>query len=121
MENQEFNLRVSRLAGEITQLAALITLETEMRVYVRFSANVNQIEVAIHPNGYTELYGEEEIRNGLYLDTISWNNNDVSKQKTIKKLMKIKWYLINILKEKKIDYGIIDYSIETVEYKRYVI
>lgn len=119
----EFYLKVSRLSGEIMQLGTLLTLSTEFFVKVEFSAHVEWMTVGIYEkyDDYTEK--ENGIESGFISLSIDEYRNDTPerKQKTIARLMRIKRMLINILKEKQIDYGKLDYTIQSVEYKQYVI
>ncbi|MFJ5713158.1 hypothetical protein [Neobacillus sp. NPDC093127] len=124
----DYILKASRLIGEIQQLAVLVHLQTEMGCEIRFSSHVAQVTFHMAPtkeifkNRYHDVSPEELIHSEFYIDVTEYRNNDeLKKQKTLTKLLKIKRLLINSLKEKGIDYGKLDYTIETVEYKRYVI
>ncbi|MGI8351718.1 hypothetical protein NiCM35_18345 [Niallia circulans] len=122
----DYYLKASRLIGEIQQLAVLIHLQTEMGCEVRFHSHVEEFEFYFAPNKemfvkrYGELPPEQLIVTEFYVG-LNWNETGLKQQKTLKKLMRIKRMLVNSLKEKNIDYGKLDYTIETIEYKQYVI
>lgn len=124
----DYILKASRLIGEIQQLAVLVHMQTENACEVRFNANVNQVEFYFAPtkeifeNRFKEIPPEQLIHTEFYISiTKNWNNNASKQQNTLKKLLKIKRMLIDALKGNGIDYGTLDYTIETIEYKRYVI
>lgn len=122
----DYYLKASRLIGEIQQLAVLVHLQTEMGCELRFASHVDLVEFHFAPNEemfakrFGELPPEQLIVTEFYVG-LDWNDTELKQQKTLKKLMKIKRMLVNSLKEKCIDYGKLDYTIETIEYKQYVI
>jgi hypothetical protein len=122
----DYYLKASRLIGEIQQLAVLVHIQTEMGCEVRFHSNVSEFKFYFAPtkeifkNRFGELPPEQLIETGVYVG-LDWNGTELKQQKTLKKLMRIKRLLVNSLKEKNIDYGKLDYTIETIEYKQYVI
>lgn len=119
----DYILKASRLIGEIQQLAVLVHMQTELACEFNFSSNVSCVEFTLAPNKkifknrFEQIVPEEIIQSRFYTD----DNTESKQQNTLKKLFKVKRLLIGVLKEKKIDYGTLDYTIETVEYKRYVI
>ncbi|EKN67842.1 hypothetical protein P9E76_01720 [Schinkia azotoformans] len=120
----DFNLTVSRLIGEIQQLGTMITLCTEMIVEVEFRPHVKWTTVRIYKDDESFKKKIDGVESGfIYVSTEEkyFNDTPEKQQFTIKRLMKIKRQLINILKEKQINYGKLDYTIKTVEYKQYVI
>ncbi|MER2057334.1 MAG: hypothetical protein ABTA16_00840 [Niallia sp.] len=122
----DYILKTSRLIGEIQQLAVLIHLQTEMGCEVRFHSHVAEFEFYFAPTKkifkkrFGEVPPEQLILTDFYVG-LNWNETEEDQQETLKKLMKIKRLLVNSLKEKCIDYGTLDYTIETIEYKQYVI
>lgn len=122
----DFILKASRLVGEIQQLSVLVHMQTECGCQVDFSSHVAKFYFKLAPT--KEIFGkrherlkpDELIQSEFYISEY-WNSDDLAKQKTLTKLLKIKRLLINTLRDKGIDYGKLDYTIETVEYKRYVI
>ena len=124
----DYILKASRLIGEIQQLSVLVHMQTEMGCEVRFTSNVAEVSFWLSPTKdsfkkrFNEILPEEIIYSEFYTNVTEYRNNDeLKKQRTLTKLLKIKRLLIKALKEKGIDYGTLDYTIETVEYKRYVI
>jgi hypothetical protein len=125
----DYILKASRLIGEIQQLSVLVHMQTEMGCEVKFSSNVAEVDFKMAPtkeifhNRFKPVKPEELTISRFYIDIKAGyrNDNDLNQQKTLTKLLKIKRLLINALKAKGIDYGKLDYTIETVEYKRYVI
>jgi len=124
----DYILKASRLIGEIQQLAVLVHMQTEMGCEVRFSSHVAEVSFWLAPTKdsfkkrFNGILPEEIIYSEFYINVTEYQNNDeLKKQRTLTKLLKIKRLLIKSLKEKGIDYGTLDYTIETVEYKRYVI
>jgi hypothetical protein len=125
----DYILKASRLIGEIQQLSVLVHMQTEMGCEVRFSSNVAEVDYFFTPTKeifkqrFDELPPEQLIRTSFYINEKEGIRNDteLKRQKTLTRLLKIKRLLINALKEKGIDYGKLDYTIQTIEYKRYVI
>lgn len=123
----DYILKASRLIGEIQQLAVLVHMQTEMGCEVNFTSNVAEFTLCLAPTKeifekrFQKMVPEEIIKTSFYIHPDYWNNTEQKQQRTLTKLLKIKRLLINALKEKGIDYGKLDYTIETVEYKRYVI
>lgn len=125
----DYILKASRLIGEIQQLSILVHMQTEMGCEVNFSSNVAEFTFQFTPTKeifkkrFNEIPPEELIESQFYVNVKAGIRNDteLKQQRTLTKLLKIKRLLINALKEKGIDYGKLDYTIETVEYKRYVI
>jgi hypothetical protein len=124
----DYILKVSRLIGEIQQLSILVHMQTEVACEVEFSCEVTQVDFQMAPTKeifsqrFKPVKPEELISSKFYIAVDDWRNNDeLKRQKTLTKLLKIKRLLINTLKAKGIDYGKLDYTIETVKYKRYVI
>jgi ribosome biogenesis protein Tsr3 len=124
----DYILKASRLIGEIQQLSVLVNLQTEMGCQFEFRSHVAKVDFVMAPNKDTfenrhiSNASEEIISSAFYIDVDGhWNSTELKQQKTLTKLLKIKRLLINALKEKGINYGKLDYTIETVEYKRYVI
>ncbi|MCE4051990.1 hypothetical protein [Bacillus sp. Au-Bac7] len=123
----DYILKVSRLIGEIQQLAVLVHIQTEIKCKFEFTSHVQEIEFLAAPSEgvfdkrFDYPRPEELIESSFYIGVVTWNETEKDQQRTIKKLLKIKRFLKNALKEKRINYGALDYSIETVEYKRYVI
>lgn len=116
----DYKFRVARLIGEITHLSVLINSLTEMSCVVEYSGYVNQIEVVISPKSWDEFerVSEENLSAQFYVDGWSISEDD-GNQSVIKKLLIIKKELKQILKDKQIDYGVLGYEVETIEYKRY--
>jgi hypothetical protein len=124
----DYILKASRLIGEIQQLSVLVHMQTEIGCEVGFSSNVAGFRFQMAPtkeifkNRFKDVVPEELIQSEFYIQVCEWLNNDeLKRQKTLTKLLKIKRLLIDTLKARNIDYGKLDYTIETVEYKRYVI
>lgn len=124
----DYILKASRLIGEIQQLSILVHLQTEMGCEVEFTSSVAQVDFQMAPTKeifkqrFEKVKPEEIISSQFYINETQYrNNDDLKKQKTLTRLLKIKRLLINALKERNIDYGKLDYTIETIEYKRYVI
>jgi hypothetical protein len=124
----DYILKASRLIGEIQQLSVLVHMKTEIGCETEFSSNVAEFNFQMAPTKelfkqrFEPVKPEELIQSRFYLKVNEWFNNDeIKRQKTLTKLLKVKRLLINALKVKGIDYGKLDYTIETVEYKRYVI
>ncbi|MBO0961487.1 hypothetical protein J1P26_17410 [Neobacillus sp. MM2021_6] len=123
----DYILKASRLIGEIQQLSILVHMQTEMGCEVDYSSNVAEVMFWLAPTKeafkkrFKDIVPEEILHTSFYIRYETWNNTESKQQKTLTKLLKIKRLLINALKEKNIDYGTLDYTIETVEYKRYVI
>lgn len=124
----DYILRASRLIGEIQQLTILVHMQTEMGCKMTFSSHVAEFTFHLAPtkeifnDRFKDVIPEELVRSQFYIKQDKYfNNNDFKRQQTLTKLLKIKRMLISSLKNKGIDYGKLDYTIETVEYKRYVI
>jgi|SRR5690606_7553846 len=124
----DFILKASRLIGEIQQLSVLVHMQTEMGCQFDFRSHVASVEFDLTPTKeifnkrHNEIPPEELISSNFYIKVNKyWNSDDQAKQKTLARLLKIKRLLVNALKERGIDYGKLDYTIETVEYKQYVI
>jgi hypothetical protein len=125
----DYILKASRLIGEIQQLSVLVHMQTEMGCEFRFTSHVAEVEFFFAPTKelfdqrFNRFPPEQLIRTDFYINEKEGIRNDteLEKQGTLTKLLKIKRLLINALKEKGIDYGKLDYTIKTVEYKQYVI
>lgn len=111
--HKDLTLQRAKLAGEITTLAALITNSTEMDVFVQYSAHVDNLEIDLYQNGW------ESDRNSK--NTLSYSCYIGEKQDpySLKELYKIKRQLVQILKDKNVDYDRLDYTTETVTYEKY--
>lgn len=129
MGNQlNFNLKASRLVGEIQQLAVLINLETEMVCAVDYSPHVNKFEFSLCPDKETYMnrnatYNlDQVIESEFYLSSTDyWNDTQEKKEKSITKLIKIKRMLIKTIKSKGIDLKNPDLTHEQVVYQKLVI
>lgn len=124
----DYILKASRLIGEIQQLTVLVHMHTEIGCETQFSSNVAEFTFRMAPTKeifkqrFEPVTPEELIKSRFYIDIKEFlNDSEPKRQRTLTKLLKIKRLLINALKVKGIDYGKLDYTIETVEYKRYVI
>lgn len=96
------------LMGEIVALAGLITTYTESDIFARYSPHIQTLEVEIYENGWSitnssDIIGKERIGN---------NTGSLSE------LIELKDNLLDILRDKKIDYRNFDYNIR--QYKEYV-
>ncbi|MCL9637753.1 hypothetical protein L2095_23695 [Bacillus zanthoxyli] len=116
----DYLLKVSRLIGEIQHLSTVVHLATEMEAEIKYSSHVNMIEFIFAP---TQKIFEERFEiskpEELIIE-ILWLNH-TSENEVTKKLLNIKRLLKQALINKGIDYGKLDYTIETVEYKRYIV
>jgi len=124
----DYILKASRLIGEIQQLSVLVHMQTEMGCQFEFKSHVSEVSFRFAPtkeifkNRFEEVLPEELIKSGFYIEVSEYRNRNESEQQyTLKKLMKIKRLLVDSLKERNIDYGTLDYTIETIKYKQYVI
>lgn len=115
-----YSFQVSRLIGEVHHLSALVDLATDMKSEIKYSSHVNLIEFIFAPT--QEIYNKrfERLEPDKLIHEQMWIGT-TDENKILKKLMKIKLFLKNALKEKDVDYGKLDYTIETVEYKRYIV
>lgn len=121
-EELEFRLYVSRLVGEITHLATLIDLTTDLTTGIDYAGHVDQFTLNLAENreDFRNYKGKTNISSELYVAGWSADTKEAKEHK-ISRLLKMKRKLKNILRDKGIDYGKLDYTIETVEYKKYVI
>lgn len=111
--HKDLTLQRAKLAGEITTLAALITNSTEMDVFVQYSAHVDNLEIDLYQNGWKS---DRNRKNTLSYSCYIGEKQDPY---SLKELYKIKRQLVQILKDKKINYKKLDYTTETTTYKKY--
>ncbi|TLQ07598.1 hypothetical protein FEZ48_06350 [Marinilactibacillus psychrotolerans] len=111
--HKDITLQRAKLAGEITTLAALITNSCDTDVFAGYSGHVDTFRVKIYPEGWrTRCKANEEI-------TIECRIGGECDSFSLIDLYKIKRQLVQILKDKNVDYDRLDYTTETVTYKKY--
>ena len=116
----DYLLQVSRLIGEIQHLSTVVHLATEMASDFDYLPYVKKVDFYFAPTKemyekrFESLQDEKVIKEELWMGIEHENY-------VIKKLMGIKRFLKSALKENGVDYGKLDYTIETVEYKRYIV
>lgn len=97
------NREIARLSGEITMLALLINQTTELAVFVDFPGHVEWLDISIRKS-------KERFNTILTEDRVSFRRSD-----PVEKLKKIKLQLRKILRERKVNYNELDYSIAEVK------
>lgn len=124
MEQREFNLKVSRLLGEIQQLAVLFNLETKMVCQAQYFPHVNEFDFALCPDKeafmkkYEISFADKVVIANFYLSR-TFNETEEERTEKIKKLLKIKRLLIKTLKANGIDFKNPDLTREQMSYTYY--
>ncbi|MGG4552568.1 hypothetical protein [Paenibacillus humicus] len=98
----EANREIARLSGEITMLALLINQTTELAVFVDFPGHVGWVEISIRQS-------KKDYNTTLTEDRVVFHRDDAVNQ-----LKKIKLKLRKILRDKKVDYNELDYTIREI-------
>ncbi|MDN6291538.1 MAG: hypothetical protein L0J35_00530 [Tetragenococcus halophilus] len=111
--HKDLTLQRAKLAGEITTIAALITNSCEVDVFTNYSGHVDIFRVKIYPEGWSSRC---KVNEEITMEC--WIGGECDSFSLID-LYKIKRQLVQILKDKNIDYDRLDYTTETVTYKKY--
>ncbi len=115
------HLTVAKLVGEITTLSYLIQNFTDCALDTRYSGFVNQVDVRIAGShqDFMDSSSERLVTEQFYLT--EFRSTGVPSKTIVTRLLKVKASLLKILEDKQIDYKSLGYTIETVEYKRYLL
>ncbi len=107
---------IPQLIGEITSLAALITINTKTDVFSDYSGHVNKLQISIHNKGW-HSNSEADVYQEIDCDIHKYN-----KEKNIyTNLNKVKAELIKIARKGEVNFSKLPYEIETIEVKRYTL
>lgn len=110
---KELTLQRAKLAGEITTLATLITNSTEADIFVEYHGHIDKFEMTIYSKGWgSDRNNENTIDSSCYI-------GEEHDPYSLTDLYKAKRQLVQMLKDKELNFERLDYTTETITYRKH--
>lgn len=106
---------INQLIGEITSLAANISLNTKIDVFTEYIAHCDMFEIRIYENGWVNNYAAD-IEETFYIRP----NRHHTEKEILNKLQQIERQLIKIARKGKINFSKLPYEIIPVKSYRLI-